>query len=891
MRVMPGKHISWPARLTTFALTALAALACIGDVVEVTEPDAQPSAFRAAIEDFSAAKGLAGLGTKAYVNEQLRVRWDAGDHISIFDRNTFNREYAFQGQTGDNSGLFTKVPSEDFFAGNELDKAYAVYPYSKATSITDDGTICFILPPEQSYREHSFGKGANVMVAVTDEDDLIFKNLCGYFSIALYGEDVSVSSLSLKGNDGEPLAGPVKITSGKDILPSLQFDEAGATQEITLKMNTPIKLGASEGEATAFWFVIPPTEFSKGITLTVTSGGGAKFVKTTGSPLAIQRNVLKESDPLQVEMQSGPDPFLSSPRYLAIGFDDMRESDVTMVLPLLEKYGFHATFNAILRGPQANDWEICRYNALSGAGMEIGDHTFLHYKFPFDEPLFNGQDPANPEGGQVPFPSNQQMRGDRGDGCNAFGRSLSASVSETIGYQAPDIDCSWGELSDKDCQTIRDCFSVMKDTLSGLGTLLDELSNRYLGTTGSSRGSWSDAQGCYTGGIFTGCRTSANHEIWERIAAITRAYMEDQYGYPPYSLKTWSLPGSKASRCYFEKNGNYYYDEACTKLANNLARFTSSLAPESEAESRSWTDVLRENAYLTTNDAACPGRDDGNYARAMSIQFIFNASLSRKDALAYPTNRNIDFSAAARRYSETDFAGVDDRAAKMYSDRDLFFDEIEYIRQWTSNGVICGELIDSEDTFSERVILDEIFRYCKETGVKVISKAEADDICFNRLSEEGNLIYNPTFRNTAAEFLPTSDVPSNPDGYTGPSHVETDGDGRVLVTEGEVSYCHFGIPTGKISYSAGIKGEGLVEIRLIRNKSSKYKSDWETVATIPVSSKTEFKEYDSFFNVPDAAEGDYEQICEGLGDKVMGLQIIYSSGLSVKDLRMDKKSN
>ena len=43
-------------------------------------------------------------GTKVYVNEDLHLRWTAGDCVSIFDQNTYNQQYKFLGETGDNSG-------------------------------------------------------------------------------------------------------------------------------------------------------------------------------------------------------------------------------------------------------------------------------------------------------------------------------------------------------------------------------------------------------------------------------------------------------------------------------------------------------------------------------------------------------------------------------------------------------------------------------------------------------------------------------------------------------------------------------------------------------------------------------------------------------------------
>ena len=238
--------------------------------------------------------------TRVYANDQLRVRWDAGDHISIFNKTTYNREYAFQGETGDNSGSFKKVPNDDFFTGNDLDYIYAVYPYQESTKISDDGELTFILPAEQSYRENSFGLGANTMISVTEDNELHFKNLCGYFAIKLYGDNVSVKSISIKGNNNELLAGKATVVAQTDAAPTLQMDPAEATKELTLTCATPVTLGTSAETATTFWFVIPPTTFANGFTLTVTDRNNGSFVKTTSGSLEIKRNILKKSAALEV---------------------------------------------------------------------------------------------------------------------------------------------------------------------------------------------------------------------------------------------------------------------------------------------------------------------------------------------------------------------------------------------------------------------------------------------------------------------------------------------------------------------------------------------------------------------------------------------------------------
>ena len=128
--------------------------------------------------------------------------------------------YRFTGKTGANSGSFKKVESEDFVTGNTLDYVYSVYPYRESTSITNNGALILELPSEQTYRADSFGIGANTMVSCTEGNELLFKNLCGYLAINLYGDNVSVTSITFKGNNCEKLAGEATVDSSINSLPA-----------------------------------------------------------------------------------------------------------------------------------------------------------------------------------------------------------------------------------------------------------------------------------------------------------------------------------------------------------------------------------------------------------------------------------------------------------------------------------------------------------------------------------------------------------------------------------------------------------------------------------------------------------------------------------------------
>ena len=256
--------------------------------------------FYASLESYSEPD------TKVYVDENVKILWDEDDRITIFNRYTYNQEYRFLGETGDNAGAFKKVPNDDFVTGNSLDHIYAIYPFLETTKISNKEVMTVTLPAEQVYREGSFGPGANVMTSATDDNNLMFKNVGGYLVLKFYGEGVSVSSIKLEGNNGELLSGKASVTQAVGGNPTAKMATTAGTS-VTLFCDTPVELGATKEEATQFWLVVPPTAFASGFTLTVTDAYGAVFVKETTKNLSIARNGVLRISPIEV-LLSKPQP-------------------------------------------------------------------------------------------------------------------------------------------------------------------------------------------------------------------------------------------------------------------------------------------------------------------------------------------------------------------------------------------------------------------------------------------------------------------------------------------------------------------------------------------------------------------------------------------------------
>lgn len=266
-------------RLFVF-VAALLFIACNSD--DVYTPTNKATRFHAIIEDAS---------TRTFVDENIRLRWTAEDLITLFEGTTRNKKYKFLGETGDNASDFEDITT-GFGSGNDVNRYYALYPYASTTKLHEDGYITYTLPAEQTYAENSFGLGANPMVAVTEDKndyDLSFKNVCGYLRLYLYGEDVTIKSITIEGNDSEPIAGKAIITPTYGGNPTIEMD-ATATTTVTLNCGEGVAIGSTAETSTPFWIVLPPTTFADGFTLTITDTNDNEFTKSISSNVNIQRN-------------------------------------------------------------------------------------------------------------------------------------------------------------------------------------------------------------------------------------------------------------------------------------------------------------------------------------------------------------------------------------------------------------------------------------------------------------------------------------------------------------------------------------------------------------------------------------------------------------------------
>lgn len=248
--------------------------------------------------------GMSEGDQRTYVENDTDILWQSGDAISYFalgDR----VKYEYSGTDGVASAEFNLVAQEE---ASRVIFTQAVYPYdanATCTHINGEDILSVCYPAEQNYATRSFGRGANLMVAAgktphTAEENLYFRNACGYFVIKLYGSGVKIQSVRLTALGGEKISGAATIVATHNAAPRITMaDNAGSS--VTLNCGTEgVAIATDAAHATEFWFALPPTTFEEGIKIEVTDTKGCVISKSTSKRIVVERNKVQPMAAIEV---------------------------------------------------------------------------------------------------------------------------------------------------------------------------------------------------------------------------------------------------------------------------------------------------------------------------------------------------------------------------------------------------------------------------------------------------------------------------------------------------------------------------------------------------------------------------------------------------------------
>lgn len=222
----------------------------IGGAEEVTihaSVAEQPVDTKSAIDEFG--------------SEKVTFTWLAGDAISVFFGDSEGS--IFVTDVTASKAKFKGTIGAVMGGGDDLTdetSLWGVYPYDKNTTC-DGSSITMTLPHEQDAAAETFADDLFPSIARSTNFTMAFYPVCG--SIRFKVSDPEIVKVTLSGNNGEDLAGKATVSMPLGGAPAVDVISEGQKE---LVMKAPD--GGCFDTSKYYYFVMYPTDFTKGLTIT-----------------------------------------------------------------------------------------------------------------------------------------------------------------------------------------------------------------------------------------------------------------------------------------------------------------------------------------------------------------------------------------------------------------------------------------------------------------------------------------------------------------------------------------------------------------------------------------------------------------------------------------------
>lgn len=230
---------------------------------------------------FNASNGDNG-GTKTTLVDGAQVWWQPNDNIAVYyGTEAYGRLTANISEPAANAeftGTITgTIPSDK--------PAFAVYPYNiygrEPFRDFDGEHVTITLSAVQAGLPGTFAQGVLPTIARTTTNDLHFYNICGGIKFSVTRE--GVQSVTFRGNNGEALAGKIKVGFGEDNLPVVtEIIDTLRTLTLTPREGNTFEPGKN------YYFVALPGTLSQGFTMEL-NAGNLTGVRTSSKNVTIKR--------------------------------------------------------------------------------------------------------------------------------------------------------------------------------------------------------------------------------------------------------------------------------------------------------------------------------------------------------------------------------------------------------------------------------------------------------------------------------------------------------------------------------------------------------------------------------------------------------------------------
>lgn len=256
--------------------------------------------FRAEIQD--------DVTTRTSLGHVNQILWSSGDEIVVFEKNINASRHTLVGSSaGSSLGEFTPATAPE--EGRVMSHNVAFYPYCEA-SCTEAGKTSYVFtdiyfPAQQTYVEGSFAQKSFPMVAVSEDEELTFRNVGGALKLQLKG-NCAVQTITVTGNDNEYIAGKADVFVYTDgtapeyedrTAPAVKM-QSNALKAVTLNCNGTV---LNSDKATDFILILPPVTFEDGFTVNIKDVDGNEKTVTAKVSNTVRRSAILKMPEITIE--------------------------------------------------------------------------------------------------------------------------------------------------------------------------------------------------------------------------------------------------------------------------------------------------------------------------------------------------------------------------------------------------------------------------------------------------------------------------------------------------------------------------------------------------------------------------------------------------------------
>lgn len=208
-------------------------------------------------------------------NTSFKTSWLSGDAINVFF-GTSESSYFVTSQSGPVAQFKGSI---DVVTGGgegltDDTSLWGIYPYNTANTC-DGKYVTLTLPHNQAPAENTFANGLFPQIARSFNFYMTFYNLCSCIRFTVANPDIKCVTLS--GIDNEPIAGKARVSMPEKV----PVVESVLSPESKLTMYAPD--GGCFKPGVNYYFVLFPTTFSKGLTMTYYKEGACASYSYTKS--------------------------------------------------------------------------------------------------------------------------------------------------------------------------------------------------------------------------------------------------------------------------------------------------------------------------------------------------------------------------------------------------------------------------------------------------------------------------------------------------------------------------------------------------------------------------------------------------------------------------------